>query len=149
MSYSLRLYHIVFRTKHSARVLDLEKSEELYKYIWGIIKNKNSYLYRINGMEDHIHILANLHSTISLADFVKSIKASSSKWIKQNNTFSNFTSWGTGYYASSHSMNEKEHLINYIKNQREHHKVVSFKEEISKLWEETFLSKDDKWFWVD
>jgi Transposase and inactivated derivatives len=72
------LYHIIFRTKNSARTISLPESEELYRYIWGIIKNKNGKLLRINGMEDHVHILSDLPSTIALADYVREIKASSS-----------------------------------------------------------------------
>ena len=55
------LYHIVFRSKSSARVLPLTESEELYKYIWGIIRAKNCTLHRINGMEDHLHQIGRAH----------------------------------------------------------------------------------------
>ncbi|MCL2117358.1 MAG: transposase [Planctomycetaceae bacterium] len=81
------LYHIVFRTKNSANTLPLSESEELYRYIWGIIKNKNGMLLRINGMEDHIHILSDLPPTISLADYVREMKSSSSHWLKINPKF--------------------------------------------------------------
>jgi len=54
----------------------------LYKYIWGIIKNKKGKLYRINGMEDHIHILSDLHPSVSLADYIKTIKVATSLWLK-------------------------------------------------------------------
>ncbi len=68
------LYHIVFRTKYGAKTLPLAESEELYRYIWGIVKNKNGTLLRINGTEDHIHILSDLHPAVSLADYVREIK---------------------------------------------------------------------------
>ena len=48
-------YHIVFSTKNREPVLRAERREELFRYIWGIIRNKNSHLYRINGVEDHVH----------------------------------------------------------------------------------------------
>ena len=51
---------------------------ELYAYITGIIKNKNSHLYRINGVENHLHILTDMHPSIALADFMREVKASSS-----------------------------------------------------------------------
>jgi REP element-mobilizing transposase RayT len=77
-SYRQILYHIVFRTKAGSKTLPLKYNKELFKYIWGIIKNKKCHLYRINGMEDHIHILSDLHPSIALADFVRDIKTASS-----------------------------------------------------------------------
>ena len=70
MAFRQILYHIVFRTKFSKKTLNQANVQELYKYIWGIIKNKNCTLFRINGMEDHIHIMSDLHPSISLSDYV-------------------------------------------------------------------------------
>ena len=58
-------YHIVFRTKGSEKTIRQEHRKDLYQYIWGIIKNKNCVLFQINGMEDHIHILSDLHPSIA------------------------------------------------------------------------------------
>jgi REP element-mobilizing transposase RayT len=81
-TYTQIIYHIVFATKHRERVLNKARREDLFRYLWGIVKNHESHLFRINGIEDHVHILTSLHPTVSLADFVKAIKAGSSKWIK-------------------------------------------------------------------
>ena len=62
MSYTKILYHIVLRTKRSEMSISQNNVSSLYKYIWGIIKNKQGKLYRINGMEDHIHILSDIRS---------------------------------------------------------------------------------------
>ena len=70
-------YHIVFPTKNRAPVLKRDRSEDLFRHIWGIMKNRHSHLYRINGVEDHLHILASLHTTVSLAAFFKDIKTGS------------------------------------------------------------------------
>ena len=87
MSYTKTIYHIVLRTKRSEMSISQDNVSSLYKYIWGIIKNKKGKLYRINGMEDHIHILSDLNPSISLADYVKSIKVATSLWMKQSNNF--------------------------------------------------------------
>jgi REP element-mobilizing transposase RayT len=76
-------YHIVFSTKNRTLVLKRERREELFRYIWGII-------YRVNGVEDHLHILSSLHPTASLADFVKDIKTGSTLWIRANSVFKKF-----------------------------------------------------------
>ena len=65
-AYRQILYHIVFRTKGSEKTINQDHREDLYKYIWGIVKNKKCVLYRINGIEDHIHILSDLHPSIAL-----------------------------------------------------------------------------------
>ncbi|HSO88837.1 MAG TPA: transposase [Draconibacterium sp.] len=140
------LYHIVFRTKDSKKSLPLDKSEELYKYIWGIIKNKNGFLYRINGMEEHIHILSDLHPSVALADYVRDIKTASSIWLKQNGNFPDFNGWADGYAGLTYSWNDKDFIINYIKNQREHHKKWSFEDEYRKLLEEHGIKPDERYF---
>ncbi|KMQ68655.1 transposase [Chryseobacterium koreense] len=149
MSYIQSLHHIIIRTKHSKKVLPNEHSEELYRYITGYIKNKKSFLYRINGMPDHIHILVGIHSTISLADFVKELKTSANPWIKSSGKFPQFTSWGAKYGAFTIRYQEKDSLIEYIKNQREHHKTESFEEEYRRLIEENGIVIDEQYFLRD
>jgi REP element-mobilizing transposase RayT len=144
MSYVQLLYHIVIRTKASSPVLSPEHSEELYRYIWGIIKNKNGVLYRINGMEEHVHILLSLHPTIALSDFMREMKAETSKMIKRTAGFENFTAWSEGYAALSYSLRDKNLIINYIKNQREHHKKISFRDEYTAFIKEMELELDER-----
>ncbi len=149
MAFRQILYHIVFRTKFSKKTLNQANVQELYKYIWGIIKNKNCTLFRINGMEDHIHILSDLHPSISLSDYVKDIKVASSKWAKQNRIFTDFEGWAKKYAAFTYSYKEKQALINYIKNQQEHHKTENFKDEIERLFKEHSIDNSNGWFWKE
>jgi len=148
-AYSQILYHIVFRTKKSEKSLNLEHKTDLHKYIWGIIKNKNCVLFHINSMEDHIHILSDLHPSVALADYIRDIKVYSTKWMKKTGFFPYFKGWGIKYCALTYSYNDKDTLIYYIKNQQEHHKVESFQDEIKRLFKEQKIDLDEKWFWVD
>ena len=145
-SYRQILYHIIFRTKGSKKTLSLEHKRELYAYIMGVIRNKNCFLYRINGMEEHVHILSDLHPSIALADYVRDIKTSSSLWLKQNLNFPNFIGWADGYAALTYAFRDKEKIINYIINQQEHHKKVDFVEEYRKLLKEHGIKIDEKYF---
>ena len=140
------LYHIIFRTKNSARTIPLAESEELYRYIWGIIKNKNGKLLRMNGMEDHIHILSDLPPAIALADYVREIKGASSHWLKGNPKFPAFDGWAEGYAALTYAWRDKDIIVKYIKNQREHHKQTDFVTEYRKLLEEHGVAIDDRFF---
>jgi putative transposase len=148
-AYRQILYQLIFRTKGSEKVLSQEHSAHLYKYMWGIINNKGCVLYRINGVEDHIHILSDLHPTIALSDYIRELKVGSSKWMKSSGYFPQFTGWGTKYAALTYSYKEKEILVNYIKNQQEHHKKETFQEEIKRLFIENNIEAEEKWFWVD
>ncbi|NDV57929.1 IS200/IS605 family transposase [Bacteroides sp. 519] len=146
MSYSKILLHIVFRTKYSEPTLDLSYTPELFKYIWGVIKNKKGVLYRINCMEDHVHIVLSLPHTISLSDYIKAIKVSSSLWIKSSGLFPRFKSWGEGFCALSYSYQDKDTLVQYVKNQQEHHKKENFRDEIIRLFKEQGEVLDERFF---
>ena len=138
-------YHIVFSTKNRAPVLRRERREDLFRYIWGITKNRRSHLYRINGVEDHLHILSSLHPTVSLADFVKEIKTGSALWIKANRVFKSFSHWQEGYAALTCSRREIDGLIEYITTQEEHHRKVTFDEEYRKLLLEAGVEFDPRY----
>ncbi|WPO81442.1 IS200/IS605 family transposase [Chryseobacterium sp. JJR-5R] len=135
-TYRQILYHIVFGTKYREPVIIKKNESELYRYIWGILKNKKCKLYRINGMPDHVHILCDLHPGVSLSSLIKDIKIATNVWIKESGLFPEFTNWQEGYGAFTCSVREKETIINYIKNQKEHHRKESFEQEFSKLLKE-------------
>jgi len=145
-SYRQILYHLVFRTKDSRKTLVQENTPELFSYMTGIIKNKNCFLYRINGMEEHIHILCDLHPSIALADFMRDMKTASSIWLKNSRKFPLFEGWSDGYAAITYSWKDKETIINYIKNQQEHHRMESFENELLRLLKEQGIEVDEKYF---
>jgi REP element-mobilizing transposase RayT len=137
-------YHIVFSTREREQSLVDSGREDLYRYVWGIIKNRHGHLYRINAVDDHIHFLCDLHPTIPLADLVKEIKGGSSYFIKEKGLFPKFTSWQDGYGAFTHSAREKDQSIEYIKCQEEHHKRITFADELRNLLEEVGVAFDAK-----
>jgi putative transposase len=138
------LYHIVFATKDRQRVLSPEKRQELYKCIWGILRNKDCHLYRIGGVEDHVHILTSLHPGVSLADLLKTIKVSTSMWIKEHRLFPQFEGWQEGYSAFTDSIQEKDVLVKYIKGQEEHHRMRTFKEELTELLKQAGVTYEER-----
>lgn len=144
-TYRQIFYQIVFGTKYRKPVISREHDEELYKYIWGIIKNKKCKLYRINGIEDHIHIFSDLHPAISLGDYVKDIKIASNLWMKESGKFPLFDEWQDGYGAFTYSIKQKDVIINYVKNQKEHHKSENFYDEYKRLLQENGIEFDEKY----
>jgi len=144
-SYRQILYHIVFCTKYRKPVIECQHKKELYRYIWGIIKNKNCILYRINGTEDHIHLLSDLHPCICLADYIKDIKVATSVWMKKSGHFPEFTGWSEGYGAFTYAYRDRIMIIKYIKRQEEHHKRQSFREEYIALLKECEIRHEEKY----
>ena len=144
-TYTQILYQIVFGTKNNEKTMIESGHEALYKYIWGILKNKKCHLYRINGVEDHIHIVTHIHPTIALAYLIKDIKIASSNYIKAENIFPNFNGWQDGYGAFTYSISAKDDLIEYVKNQKEHHRKVSFRDEYISLLKEYRVEFDEKY----
>jgi putative transposase len=144
-SYRQILYHLTFHTKDSEKVLKYSGNDELFKYIWGIMKNHNCKLYRINGVEDHIHIICDLHPTVALANLIKDIKVSSSIWIKEKDLYPKFSNWAEGYGAFTLSLKEKDAAIKYVIDQQEHHKKLSFRNEFIQLLKENRIAFDEKY----
>ena len=144
-SYRQILYHIVFCTYNRENSIPFDHQEALYKYIWGIITKRNGVLYRINGMENHIHILSDLHPTVALSNFIKEIKTASNTWMKETGNYPNFTSWAEGSCCLTDAYRDKEMLVNYIKNQKEHHKKVTFEEEYRALLDEHGVVVDERY----
>jgi putative transposase len=145
MSYRQIYYHIIFGTKNRLPAIEEAHCEDLYKYIWGIINKKKCKLYRINGIVDHIHIFSDLHPSLSLSDYIKDIKVASSLWMKECGYFPAFNGWQDSYAALTYSIREKEMIINYIKNQKEHHQKESFFEEYKRLHIENGVEFEEKY----
>lgn len=149
MSYTQFLYHIVFRTKRSIPAIFERSERELYAYILGYTRNKKAKLYRIGGMPDHIHMLIDIPPTIAVAEFMRGLKESTSKWLKGNPSFPTFIGWGESYAAFTYSLDSKNVIIEYIKNQKEHHKRISFVEEYRRILGDNGITPNDKYFLID
>jgi REP element-mobilizing transposase RayT len=145
-SYRQHLYHVVFSTENRLFTINQENTGELYSYITGILRNKNSHLYRINGVENHIHLLTDMHPSLAPADLVRDIKASSSLWMKKSKLFPAFKGWSDGYGSFTCSYADIDRLIEYIKSQQNHHKKVTFEEEYRMVLPEAGIVPDEKFF---
>ena len=120
---------VVFAVKGRESLIQSSYEEELYKYISGIVRNKEQKMLAINGMPDHIHFLIGMKPSCCLSDLVREIKKSSNDFIKEKK-FSKFKFyWQEGYGAFSYSHSNLDNVIKYIMNQKEHHKKKTFKEE--------------------
>ena len=123
----------VFSVKNRQNLIVEKYEPEIHKYISSIVKAHSQKLICINGTNDHLHILVSIKPNISISDLMKEVKANSSKWINEKKWFEEKFFWQKGFGAFSYSQSQLNNVINYINNQKEHHKSVSFKEEYKKL----------------
>ncbi len=147
MSYTKAIYHIIFRTKSGVPAITEKYEKILYTFIWKFIKERKSVLYRVNGMPDHIHLLVDLHPTISVSAFVQQLKNATHLLVERHKEeFPLFTAWSVGYCALTYSERDKMQIINYIKNQKEHHKTQAFLDEVKVLMIESGIEINEKFF---
>ncbi len=144
-TYTQTLYQIVYSTKNKKSVLLPPFRDRIFSYMAGIIQKRNCYVYVINGVEDHVHILTSLHPSISLASLVKEVKTGTNHLIKNENLISNFDGWQEGYGAFTYSRKERQNLIEYIRNQEQHHKKITFREEFISLLHEHDIPFEEKY----
>ncbi len=128
-TYSQLYIHLVFTPKGRENLIHKKWKDELYKYITGVIKNEKQKLYIINGMPDHIHILVSISPDISVSSLTRDIKANSSRFINEKNFVKGKFHWQEGFGSFSVSHSQLQNVVEYIKNQEEHHKKKTFKEE--------------------
>ena len=146
MAYTKLIYHIVLRTHQGTAPIDEAYERDLYMYIFGFCKNHQCKLYRINGMPDHIHMLVSLHPTIAIASFVHDLKIATNNFMTSNrDRFPRFEKWEQGYCALTYSEAEKERVIQYIINQKEHHHKLSARDELISLLQECGVEYDERY----
>jgi putative transposase len=120
---------VVFAVKGRESLIHSSWEEELYKYISGIVQNKQQKMLAINGMPDHIHFFIGMKPSCCLSDLVREIKKSSNEFINEKKFSKHKFNWQEGYGSFSYSHDSLDNVIAYIMNQKEHHKKISFKEE--------------------
>ena len=127
---------VVFAVKGRNSLINTSWEEELYKYISGIVNKKGQKMLAINGMPDHIHFVIGMKPNCCLSDLIREVKKSSNSFVK-NTGFSKYNfEWQEGYGAFSYSHSALDSVIQYVNNQKEHHKIKSFREEYK-----SFLTK--------
>ena len=145
MSYTCLQYHIVFSTKERGRFLDDDIMPRLVNYIGGIIRGLGGTLLGGNGPEDHIHLAAVLPATRTIADVLRDVKSNSSGWIRDEFPSLGGFGWQDGYAAFSVSQSVMPKVVEYIREQTEHHKKMTFEEEIARLLKQHGIEFDPRY----
>ncbi|MBX3474243.1 MAG: IS200/IS605 family transposase [Planctomycetes bacterium] len=139
------LYHIVFSTKDRRGLIAPAFQPTLHAYMGGIIKRLKGTPLMIGGVTDHVHVFASIPPVIAVSDFMRELKAGSSKWVNEQSKFAVPFEWQRGYAAFTVAPSGRETLDRYILGQHEHHNGRSFIEELKALLEEHGVDYDPQY----
>ena len=129
LSFCNLIVHVIFSTKDRQPLIRQEIESRIHSYIKQCLHDLECQYLAINGVENHIHILFSQNPNRSIAEIIKNIKGNSSHWINQSNFILTKFAWQVGYAAFSVSESHMKRVIEYVCNQKENHKKLSFKEE--------------------
>ena len=140
--------HLVFSTKERRPFLrDKTIREKLHAELGGISKTLECPPLLIGGVEDHVHLLRRFGRTITQAEWVKEIKRVSNAWLKEESPDFAVFEWQGGYSDFSVSKSNLAHVQKYIANQEEHHKKMSFQDELRALLKKHEIEFDERYLW--
>ena len=139
--------HVIFSTKNRFPFIDETCASELFKYLAGVCNNQGCPVLQVGGHRDHVHIFCQLARTLSQSDLVKELKINSSKWMKaRGGVFEKFY-WQDGYGIFSINPTQTAAVVEYIKNQAEHHKTRSFQDEFRAFLQKYGVEYDERYVW--
>ena len=135
----------VFAVKGRQNLIQSSFEKEVYSYIAGIIRNKGQKPLAVNGMPDHIHVLVGLKPVKEITDLIGDIKNNSTNFVNEKGLLKQKFAWQEGYGVFSYSESNYGKVIEYIKNQKQHHKKRSFRQEYTVLLKKFHIQFDEKY----
>ncbi len=148
-TYTQFLYQLVFGSKDHLPFLSPENQNILFGYIAGVLKKKLCHSYIVGGASNHIHIITHIHPAVCPSYLIKDIKEATHKLIlRERTSFPAFPGWQVGYSGFTYQISTRDSLIIYVRNQPEHHKAVSFKEELIRLLNENELDYKEEYLFT-
>jgi len=148
-TYTQILYQLVFGSKDHIAFLSSKNRSILFAYIVGILKKKNCHSYIVGGAINHIHIITHIHPAICPAYLIKDIKEATHVMIcRERALFPNFNGWQVGYSGFTYHISSKQPLIKYVMNQEEHHKNVTYKDELINMLKENDIDFREEYLFI-
>jgi putative transposase len=144
-TYSSIFYHFIFSTKNRQKLIDVEIENRVWAYIGGIARKHKLTALQVGGIEDHIHTLVLSPPIYAPSQIAQFLKGDSSKWIHEEFRHLHKFAWQDGYGAFSVSKSKVPVVIEYIKNQREHHSKETFEDEYRRLMKLHGVEYDERY----
>ncbi|MBK1834876.1 IS200/IS605 family transposase [Roseibacillus ishigakijimensis] len=139
-------YHLVFSTRKRESWFEADFRPPLFAYLGGVVRGLKGVPHAVGGVADHVHLLVGLRPAHCLSDFMRDLKADSSKWIKgklQRKAFG----WQSGYGAFSVGAPDLEKVRQYVLSQEEHHRKLSFEDEYLAFLRRGLVEYDERYLW--
>ncbi len=146
-TYTSLYYHFTFSTKNREPWISQEIESRVWEYVGGIARKHGMTAVQIGGIEDHIHALVLSLPTIAPSQIAQYLKGGSSKWIHEEFPRLRGFEWQDGYGAFTVSKSSVPDVIEYIRNQREHHRKKTFQEEYLELLKKHDVDYDERYLW--
>ena len=147
MSYISSYFHCVFSTKERRRLITPALAQRLWPFMGGIARQHKIKAIEIGGVEDHVHLLLSLPSTIAIAKALQLIKGGSSKWVHETFPEHRLFGWQEKYGAFSVSVSQLDNIVRYIQGQEAHHRKMTFQEEFVALLKKHRIEYDERYLW--
>ena len=141
------LTHVVFSTWERRPFLSDAIRRDVHAYIGGILRQLHAVPIAIGGTSDHVHMMARIPADLALADCLRVVKTNSSRWIKERWPERRLFWWQGGYGAFSVSESNRGAVIQYIQDQEQHHRRISFQDEFLALLKRHGVEFDERYMW--
>jgi REP element-mobilizing transposase RayT len=146
-TYTSLHYHIIFSTKNRDRWLTQDIEKRVWAYLGGIARENELVALKIGGVEDHVHLVVGHRPTLAPSKAVQLLKGGSSKWIHENFPLLSEFGWQDGYGAFTVSKSNLPDVIQYVEQQREHHRTKTFQEEYRAFLDKHEIEYDERYLW--
>ncbi len=146
-SFVSNYYHCVFSTKERRKLISPELEERLWPFLGGIARAHKMKALAIGGVEDHVHLLLSLPSTLAIAKAIQLVKGESSKWVHETFPQHQQFAWQEGYGAFSIGVSQHPVTVAYIQKQKEHHRQVTFQDEFLRFLKKHEIEYDPRYLW--
>ena len=141
-SLHVKYSHIVFSTRNREALISTEFEPRLFEYLGGIVRDKGAIALAIGGMPDHVHLIIRDSKSVADIELMKELKGASSKWMNANAGIPGKFAWQADYGWFSVSPGGLGHALNYVKNQKNHHRLESFQDEFRKFLKQYEVEHD-------
>ena len=138
--------HIIFSTKNREPFIANEWRKRLHAFLGGAVRTAQCVPEAIGGTSDHVHLLVGMRAMHRLADIMRDIKQASSKWVHETIGLKSF-GWQDGYSAFTVSASQIDQVKEYIRNQVEHHRKRTFKDEYVEFLKRYGIEYDNRYIW--
>ena len=128
-TYTQLYIRIIITVKDRETLIPKQHKAALHQYIIDIITHQEQTVIQINSMPDHLDILVSITPDVAISDWVRAIKAKSSKWINKKRWIVGKFEWQSGFGAFSYAHSQLDRVVRHIKNQEARHSLRTFRVE--------------------